>query len=85
MDLRGNAEQRTKTTIDRTRCGAGRGLGLEAREVKRLNCNIKILLTSGYAGDALERLRPESEFPIIDKPFQLADLAQRLRSILDDA
>jgi CheY-like chemotaxis protein len=54
-----------------------------AREAKRLNSNIKILLTSGYAGDVLERLRSESEFPIIDKPFQLADLAQRLRSILD--
>lgn len=54
------------------------------REAKRLNGNIKILLTSGYAGDVLERLRSESSFPIIDKPFQLAELAQRLRSILDD-
>jgi CheY-like chemotaxis protein len=54
-----------------------------AREAKRMNSNIKILLTSGYAGDVLERLRSESEFPIIDKPFQLADLARRLRSILD--
>jgi CheY-like chemotaxis protein len=55
-----------------------------AREAKRLNSNIKILLTSGYAGDVLERLRSESEFPIIDKPFQLANLAQRLRAILDN-
>jgi CheY-like chemotaxis protein len=54
-----------------------------AREAKRLNKGIKILLTSGYAGDVLERLRSEDEFPIIDKPFQLGDLAQRLRSILD--
>jgi signal transduction histidine kinase len=54
-----------------------------ARAAKRLNKNIKILLTSGYAGDVLERLRSEGEFPIIDKPFQLADLAKRLRSILD--
>ena len=79
MDLRGNAEQ----DGDRMRCGAGCGLGLEAREAKRLNCNVKILLTSGYAADALERLRSESEFPIVGKSFQLADL--RLRSILDDA
>lgn len=55
-----------------------------AREAKRRNSNIKILLTSGFAGDVLERLRSESEFPIIDKPFQLTDLAQRLRSILDN-
>ncbi len=58
--------------------------GIElACEAKRLNKSIKILLTSGYAGGPLERLRLENEFPVIDKPFQLADLAQRLRSILD--
>ena len=56
-----------------------------ARETKRLNRSIKILLTSGYAGDVLERHRSVDEFPIIDKPFQLADLARRLRSILDEA
>jgi signal transduction histidine kinase/HAMP domain-containing protein len=56
-----------------------------ARETKRLNKSIKILLTSGYAGDVLERHRSVDEFPIIDKPFQLADLARRLRSILDEA
>ena len=56
-----------------------------ARETKRLNKSIKILLTSGYAGDVLERHRSVDEFPIIDKPFQLADLARRLRSMLDEA
>ena len=56
-----------------------------ARETKRLNRSIKILLTSGYAGDVLERHRSVDEFPIIDKPFQLADLARRLRSMLDEA
>ena len=56
-----------------------------ARETRRLNRSIKILLTSGYAGDVLERHRSVDEFPIIDKPFQLADLARRLRSILDEA
>ena len=58
--------------------------GIElACEARRLNKSIKVLLTSGYAGDPLERLRSENGFPIIDKPFQLADLAQRVRSILD--
>ena len=56
-----------------------------ARETRRLNRSIKILLTSGYAGDVLERHRSVDEFPIIDKPFQLADLARRLRSMLDEA
>jgi CheY-like chemotaxis protein len=60
--------------------------GIElACEARRLNKSIKVLLTSGYAGGPLERLRLENGFPIIDKPFQLADLAQRLRSILDGA
>jgi CheY-like chemotaxis protein len=60
--------------------------GIElAREARRLNKDIKILLTSGYARDVLERHRAVGEFPIIDKPFSLADLAQRLQSILHGA
>ena len=55
-----------------------------AREAKRLSKGIKILLTSGYAGDVMERLRAVNEFPIIEKPFRLADLARRLRSILHE-
>jgi CheY-like chemotaxis protein len=54
-----------------------------AREVRRMDPGIKILLTSGYAGDTLERHRAVGEFPIIDKPYRLTELAQRLRSILD--
>jgi CheY-like chemotaxis protein len=54
-----------------------------AREVQQLGRSIKVLLTSGYAEGVLARLRTEDEFPVIDKPFQLAELAQRLRSILD--
>jgi CheY-like chemotaxis protein len=56
-----------------------------AREVKRLRPNIKILLTSGYARDVLERHNAVDEFPIIHKPFRLADLARRLRAMLREA
>jgi CheY-like chemotaxis protein len=56
-----------------------------AREARRRSSGIKVLLTSGYAGDVLERHRAVDEFPIIDKPFRLADLARRLRSILHEA
>jgi CheY-like chemotaxis protein len=56
-----------------------------AREARQRNKDIKVLLTSGYAGDVLERYRAVDEFPIIDKPFRLADLARRLRSILHEA
>jgi PAS domain S-box-containing protein len=59
--------------------------GIElSREARRRSKDIKILLTSGYAGDALERHRAVDEFSIIDKPFQVADLARRLRSILHE-
>jgi PAS domain S-box-containing protein len=56
-----------------------------AREARRLSKGIKILLTSGYAGDVLQRHGAVDEFPIIDKPYRLADLARRLRSILHEA
>jgi CheY-like chemotaxis protein len=56
-----------------------------AREARRLSKGIKILLTSGYARDVLERHGAADEFPIIDKPYRLADLARRMRSILHEA
>jgi CheY-like chemotaxis protein len=60
--------------------------GIElAREARRLSKGIKVLLTSGYAGDVLERHQAVGEFPIIDKPYHLADLARRLQSILHEA
>jgi signal transduction histidine kinase len=57
--------------------------GIEvAREARQLNKGIKILLVSGYARDVLERYQAVGEFPIIDKPFRMSELAARLRSIL---
>jgi CheY-like chemotaxis protein len=56
-----------------------------AREAKRRNCEIKILLSSGYAGDVLARHRAVDEFPIIHKPFRVSELAQCLRSVLPEA
>jgi signal transduction histidine kinase len=55
------------------------------RVARRLSKGIKVLLTSGHVGDVLERHGAVDEFPIIDKPFRLADLAQRLRSLLQEA
>lgn len=54
------------------------------REARRLRRGIKVLLTSGYAENVLRRHGATDEFPIIDKPFRLADLAQRLRSLLHE-
>ena len=56
-----------------------------AREAKRLNKGIKVLLTSGYAGDVLERHGGVDEFKVIRKPFRSAELAQSVRSLLQEA
>jgi CheY-like chemotaxis protein len=59
--------------------------GIElAREARRLNRRIKVLLASGYAGDVLERYQAVGEFPIIDKPFRMSELAKRLGSMLHE-
>jgi signal transduction histidine kinase len=55
-----------------------------AREARRLDKDIKVLLTSGYAEDVLQRHRAVDEFAVIGKPFRRAELAQRLRSILEE-
>jgi CheY-like chemotaxis protein len=60
--------------------------GIEvAREARRVNKDIKVLLASGYAADVLERHQAVGEFPIIDKPFRMSELVARLRSILHEA
>jgi PAS domain S-box-containing protein len=57
--------------------------GIElAREAKRRSSEIKVLLTSGYAEDVLDRHAAVEEFPVIQKPFSLSELAQSLRSVL---
>ncbi len=56
-----------------------------AREAKRRNSEIRILLASGYAGDVLACHRAVDEFPIIHKPFRISELAQCLRSVLQEA
>jgi PAS domain S-box-containing protein len=58
--------------------------GIElAREAKRFNKSIKVLLTSGYAGDVLEQNGGNDEFPILAKPFRREGLIRSVRSVLD--
>jgi CheY-like chemotaxis protein len=56
-----------------------------ANEARALRPDMKVLLTSGYPGEALARHHKSSDFdfPLIAKPFQQAELADRLRQILD--
>jgi len=55
-----------------------------AREVKRLYPGMKILLTTGYAGSSDGKNTDEGvEFEILKKPYRPADLARRVRMVLD--
>ena len=55
-----------------------------AREVSRLYPHIRILLTTGYAKDALARADIQvQEFELIPKPYQPADLPRKIRAVLD--
>jgi PAS domain S-box-containing protein len=57
-----------------------------ASEARTLRPDVKILLTSGYTGEALTRHKPETlDLPLVAKPFRQADLGVRLRQILHGA
>src|SRR5262249_46088894 len=56
-----------------------------AREALRLRPQLKVLVTSGYVRQATastDSLRVD-DFPLITKPYRSADLAARIREILD--
>ncbi len=55
-------------------------------EAKRLNPEIKVLLMSGYAENALRNGghgHVAGAIKLLDKPFRKRDLAQRLREALE--
>ena len=43
--------------------------------------DMRILLTSGYLAGSVAMMH--CDFPIIDKPYQQADLASKVRAVLD--
>jgi CheY-like chemotaxis protein len=59
----------------------GRQLSDEAR---RRRSGLKVLFTTGYAGDAIIRAgRLEAGISLMNKPFTFADLTKRVRDALD--
>jgi signal transduction histidine kinase/response regulator RpfG family c-di-GMP phosphodiesterase len=55
-----------------------------ASEARMLRPEIKVLLTSGYTGEALSRHTHEDEvFPLVAKPFRQQELAVRLRDVIE--
>ncbi|MDJ0278839.1 histidine kinase famiy protein [Sphingomonas sp. 2R-10] len=55
-----------------------------ARAARRLRPAMKILLTTGYAEASIERVDARgTEFDLIGKPYKRADLAARVRQVID--
>jgi PAS domain S-box-containing protein len=56
-----------------------------AREARRRQPGLKVLLTTGYAEASLERTDAGgSEFDILNKPYRRTDLIRRVRAVLDE-
>jgi len=54
------------------------------REIKRRNSDVRVLLASGYSQDgAAQRILDEGVRGFIQKPFELVELSQKLRQVLD--
>lgn len=56
-----------------------------AREARRLQPAIKVLLTTGYASESIERHGADAQFPVLDKPYRHDELARKVRIVLDGA
>ncbi len=55
-----------------------------AREARRRQPRLKVLLATGYAEASLERTDVGgSEFEILNKPYRRTELIRRVRAILD--
>ena len=56
-----------------------------AREIRQLRPDIRVLLTTGYAGGENAHLSDNSEFEVLRKPYTLDELARKVRTVLDTA
>jgi PAS domain S-box-containing protein len=55
-----------------------------ATEVHRINPDIRILFTSGYTQDVITpEMQSEEDFHLLQKPYRKAELARKLREVLD--
>ena len=54
-----------------------------ARDARKIQPDLKVLFTTGYARSALDDSADERTLELITKPFGIGDLARRLRKILD--
>ncbi|MEL7257810.1 MAG: PAS domain S-box protein [Pseudomonadota bacterium] len=55
-----------------------------AKEAQSLYPQMKFLLTSGYSKDIAIRQEDKERFPLLHKPYRMADLAEHLKKLLSD-
>jgi CheY-like chemotaxis protein len=54
-----------------------------AKRARRINADIKVLLTSGYPKETFEHHgSPEADMPILRKPYRRGELAEAVRRVL---
>jgi hypothetical protein len=49
----------------------------------RIRRGLRVLLASGYSGEAFHGTGGEQKFPLLRKPYRRHELASRLRELLD--
>lgn len=57
---------------------------LLGREARRRNPRLRVLLTTGYAGDPSSRAG-DNDFEVLRKPYRLHDLALKVRMALNES
>ncbi|MGE4313881.1 MAG: response regulator [Pseudobdellovibrionaceae bacterium] len=65
--------------------GGGMNGVMLAESAQKMNKGLKILLCSGYTGEALEKkgYSAASRFPLLNKPYRVETLEKKVRSLLD--
>ena len=54
------------------------------KELRNLNANVRVILLTGYGKESVELARlPSDADGFLQKPFQVEDLAAKVRSVLD--
>ncbi len=51
-------------------------------EARRLRPGLRVLLTSGYTGTALDEHAVPADMPLLSKPYQRDELANKLRVVM---
>lgn len=54
------------------------------RELKRINPEVKVIMSSGYSADRLDVLTEEGASAFVSKPYRLEEIAEMVRRVLNE-